>query len=215
MNLYTVGHSTHPIGRFLALLEQHEIRLLVDVRSVPRSRRHPQFNREALAASLKDAGVEYEFLGRELGARAEDPLLCENGRVSYSRLAATGLFQFGLDKLLVLGASKRAAIMCAEKEPLDCHRTLLVARAIDSSWRARVHAGLENAAAADGGPPVEAAGGIEILHIHADGTLESHRDCLRRLVEASKLPPGDLFRSEEERIAEACRLREEKVAFRR
>jgi len=205
MELYTIGHSNHPIGRFLDLLRQHGIARVADVRSVPHSRRHPQFSRDALAASLNEIGIGYEFLGRELGARAEDPLLYENGCVSWSRLAATGLFQFGLDRLRELAASQRTAILCAEKEPLDCHRTLLVARGF--------LAGPASAGHGSGGQKLTRQ--AEVLHIHADGTLESHRDCLRRLVESSGLPPGDLFRSEDERIAEACAKQEEKIAYRR
>jgi uncharacterized protein (DUF488 family) len=193
MDLYTIGHSNHPLPRFLKLLRQHGIELLVDVRSVPRSRRFPQFNREALEKSLAKAGIEYEFLGRELGARADDPLLYENGRVSWARLAATGLFQSGLHRLRAFARVKRAAILCAEKEPLDCHRTLLVAREL---------------ARRDGGA-------CRISHILADGKLEAHRDCMLRLVGMTKVEGGDLFRTEEDRIDEACARREEKIAFRR
>src|SRR5688500_15964772 len=89
IRVFTVGHSTHPIEHFLALLQQHGIEVLADVRSTPFSRFNPQFNRERLAQSLATAGIRYEFLGEELGARSNDPACYENGRVSYARLAAT------------------------------------------------------------------------------------------------------------------------------
>ena len=218
IDLYTIGHSNHPLPRFVELLQRHVIDLVADVRSVPHSRRHPQFNKEALAASLQAAGIGYEFLGRELGARAEDPMLYENGRVSWAKLAATGLFQFGLDRLCALAASKRTAIMCAEKEPLDCHRTLLVAQALVRSMGTDPLSGSVPGLGQSGSDPNGGSDPIrvvEVMHIHADGALESHRDCLLRLVAASKLPADDLFRSEDDRIAEACRFREEKIAFRR
>lgn len=200
MELYTIGHSNHPIGRFLGLLTQHGIELLVDVRSVPKSRRFPQFNREALEKSLGKHGIGYEFLGGELGARANDPLLYENGRVSYARLAATGLFQSGLHRLRTFARSKRTAILCAEKEPLDCHRTLLVARELMR----------------------QDPGSCRISHIHADGKLETNRECMQRLVQIEFRKRGQtqttgqspLF-PEEESIEEACRKREEKIAFRK
>jgi hypothetical protein len=205
MELYTIGHSNHPLPRFVELLRRHVIDLVADVRSVPHSRRYPQFNRESLERGLGEAGIGYAFLGRELGARADDPLLYENGRVSYAKLAATGLFQFGLDRLRGLAASKHTAIMCAEKEPLDCHRTLLVAR-----WML-----VGPALAGHGIGGLKPALQVEITHILADGSLESHHECMLRLVKMTKPPAGDLFRTEAELIDEACAKREEKIAFRR
>lgn len=214
MKVFTVGHSNHPLARFLELLRQHGIALVADVRSVPHSRRHPGFNRESLAASLDADGIGYEFLGRELGARVDDPLLCENGRVSYAKLAGTGLFRFGLDRLRELAASQRTAIMCAEKEPLDCHRTLLVARALLGRQGKVPPLGSVPVVRKPGSDPDDGPDPIQVVHIHADGTLETHRDCMLRLVAAMKLPAGDLFRSDDTLIEEACRLREEKIAFR-
>ena len=234
MDLFTIGHSNHPAGRFLEMLRQHRIELIADVRSVPHSRRHPQFNREALAEELGQAGIGYEFLGRELGARADDPLLYEDGRVSYSRLAATGLFQFGLDRLRELAASRRTAIMCAEKEPLDCHRTLLVARNLlkresgsdpnsgSDSNDVRSGKGTDpRFGSADlrrpepGSDPNGGSDPMHVFHILADGSLEPHHECMLRLVKMTKLPADDLFRTEAELIDEACAKREEKIAFRR
>ena len=188
--VFTVGHSTHPIDRFLSLLGQHAITAIGDVRSTPFSRFNPQFNREKLRVSLQAAGIAYVFLGKELGARSEDPACYENGRVQYDRLAATDLFRSGLERVRQGAASYRLALMCAEKEPLACHRTILVARHV-------------------------AALGFDVQHILADGTLESHDDALSRLVRQLDLAPGDLLRSRGEIIADAYRRQGEKIGYRK
>ena len=168
--VFTVGHSNHPLEGFVALLLQHGVTALADVRSVPRSRRHPHFNREALAAALETRGIDYVFLGRELGGRPRDPALYEHGRVSYERVLRTEPFRAGIGRVLRGTARHSIALMCAEREPLDCHRTLLVARALDLR-------------------------GVEIRHIHADGKVERHADAMDRLVEKFNLDAeGDLFR---------------------
>ena len=79
----TIGHSAHPLETFVGLLQRHEVNVLADVRSAPYSRFHPQFNREALAQELEGHGIRYFYLGRELGARSDDPSCYENGRVQY------------------------------------------------------------------------------------------------------------------------------------
>jgi uncharacterized protein (DUF488 family) len=189
MTVYTVGHSNHEPEAFVALLRQHSIDVVCDVRSNPHSRYNPQFNREVLEKTLPGSGMRYLFLGRELGARPEDASCYENGVVRYDRIAATVLFRDGLTRVRD-GAARgfRIALMCAEKDPLDCHRTILVARRL-----------------------VEA--GVDIQHIHADGSLESHRDALARLRELHRLPEADLFRTPEEILAEAYLRQESRIAY--
>src|SRR5688572_26950999 len=97
--LFTIGHSKHPIERFIALLQQHDIEVIADVRSTPFSRFNPQFNRATLETSLRDTGIEYEFLGEKLGARSKDPGCYEGHRVSYAKLAASEKFKNGLERL--------------------------------------------------------------------------------------------------------------------
>src|SRR5262245_47807049 len=128
MVIYTIGLSTHPPDRFLSLLGQHGITAVADVRSTPFSRFNPQFNRQTLKASLEANGIAYVFLGEAVGAQSEDDAGYENGKVQYDRLAATALVRQGLDRVQEGTARYRIALMCAEKEPLDCHRTILVAR---------------------------------------------------------------------------------------
>jgi len=81
--IFTIGHSTHGFTRFVELLKRHRVTAVADVRSMPCSRRQPQFNREDLRNSLKACGIAYVFLGKELGARSDDPTCYENGRVQY------------------------------------------------------------------------------------------------------------------------------------
>jgi hypothetical protein len=157
-------------------------------RSSPFSRFNPQFSRKPLEQFLQANGIEYVFLGRELGARTEDRSCYEHGRVKYGRLAQTPLFQSGLDRVLEGAARFRIALMCAEKEPLECHRTLLVARAL-------------------------AVRGVPVLHIHADGRLETHEAAMERLLDMTGVPREDLFRSREELLAEALARQEQHVAY--
>ena len=184
----TVGHSNHPLETFVALLQRHGVTTLADVRSAPYSRFNPQFNRKALEGSLETIGIEYVFLGRALGGRPDDPSCYEDGRVRYDRLARTPLFREGLEQVAEGAGRQRIALMCAEKEPLDCHRTILVGRSL-----------------------VER--GVTVAHILADGSLEPHDKTMDRLLATAGLPRGDLLQSREELIAEALAHRERRIAF--
>ena len=190
----TIGHSTHPVEAFIGLLESHSVTALADVRAAPYSRFNPQFNRETLAASLDVRGIAYVFLGQELGGRSEDPACYAGGRVSYERLGATVSFRKGLDRVAQGAAAHRIALMCAEREPLECHRCLLVAPALE-------------------------ARGIHVAHIQPDGGLESHRDAMGRLLALhglqDSLEEQLLFpRSLTERITEAISLQAHRFAHR-
>jgi uncharacterized protein (DUF488 family) len=187
--VHTIGHSSHPFPRFLELLRQHGIRTVADVRSVPYSRHHPQYQREPLSAALRDAGIGYEFLGRELGARAEDPAVHADGRVQFDRLARTEPFRAGVEKVKTLASKGPVALLCAEKEPLDCHRTVLIAPALERE-------------------------GLAVIHILADGSTETHDAAMQRLVEETGLGAGDLFTSPEDLVREALKHREERIAWR-
>lgn len=158
------------------------------MRSAPYSRLNPQFNREALDLSLKEHGIKYVFLGRELGGRSHDHASYENGRVRYAHLARTELFRTGIERVIRGADEYRIALMCAEKEPLDCHRTLLVARALDEL-------------------------GVTVDHILADGRLEGHGDAMLRLLDIVGLSSEDLFLSKQELIAQAVARQEERVAY--
>ena len=186
--LHTVGHSNHSIEKFISLLTDNGITAVADVRSRPFSRRHPQFNKDRLAAELTRHGIAYVFLGKELGARTEDPSCYQEGKVQYSRLAATALFKAGIERVLEGAQNYRIALMCAEKEPLDCHRTLLVSPALE---------GL----------------GASIAHILADGSVETQEQTWSRLIDLTGLPKQDMFHDHAELLARACKLREDQIAY--
>ena len=147
--VYSIGHSNHPIVRFLELLRTADVSAVADVRSVPFSRRWPQFGRKRLEPALANAGIAYVYLGAELGGRPDDPALLSNGKPDYERMAAIPRFQAGLDRVIDGARRYRVALMCAEREPRECHRFLLVS-------------------------PHLVARGVMIRHILADGTIEPH-----------------------------------------
>jgi len=129
--IYSIGHSALAIDAFIAHLKRYGISVLVDVRSIPYSKRHPQFNREALVTALSSQGIEYDFAGRALGGKPKDPTVYRNGRVQYSLLRRRPYFQEGLERLIAMDTTtKNIAIMCAEKDPLRCHRFHLVSEAL-------------------------------------------------------------------------------------
>lgn len=185
--ILTIGHSTHSFDFFLELLRTHGVTAIADVRSSPFSRANPQYNRKPFADGLRARGIAYVFLGRELGARPNDPSCYLNGRVQYSRLAEAPWFRKGLERVARGSSRHRIALMCAEKEPLECHRTVLVARALHDC-------------------------GMLVEHILADGRIESHTEAMERLLKLAGLSHEDLFRSKADLIAEALVQQEERIA---
>ena len=186
--IYTIGHSNHEIEDFLVLLKRYQINAVADVRSVPYSRWQPQFNREDLKKALKAQGIGYVFLGRELGARSDDPQCYENGRVNYRLLAKTPLFKSGIERIGDGCNHRRIVLMCAEKDPLDCHRTILVARELEGA-------------------------GIHATHILANGHVEPHSATMKRLFEQLGLPELDLFLTVEELRDQAYATQELRIAY--
>ena len=191
MSVFTIGHSTHALDSFVGLLRRHGVDEVADVRSTPYSRFNPQFNRDSLANSLVPYGIEYVFLGHELGGRPDDPACYENGRVRYDRVAATPVFQRGLEQVIHDSAGQSLALLCAEKEPLECHRTLLVAQALNVR-------------------------GVTVDHVRADGTLENHAAAMDRLLVMHGDPPqGDLFGQHGDRIQRAITRQTERMGARK
>jgi len=187
-SLFTIGHSNHPIEQFLFLLKGCGITAVADVRSQPYSRHYPQYSQGALEISLQDAGIAYVFLGKELGARSENPACYRQGKVSYELLAKEPLFSEGLNRLRKGMENHRIAIMCSEKDPLNCHRAILVAR--------RLH-----------------EDGTSVEHILADGHLESHADLESRMLKILKMAEVELFRTREEILSEAYERHGEDIAY--
>lgn len=186
--LFTIGHSNHPIETFIELLHRHGVTAVGDVRSHPYSRYVPQYSREPLKAALTRAGIAYVFLGKELGARSENPACYKQGKVQYDCLAKQPQFAEGIRRVIEGMRRHSIALMCAEKDPLECHRTLLVARHLHDA-------------------------GLEITHIHADGSLENHETLESRLLSVCKLPEGDMFQQRGEFVSEAYAIQSERVAY--
>lgn len=186
--LFTIGHSNHPVERFLELLAQHGVTAVADVRSAPYSRMNPQYNRETLKETLRRAGVAYAFLGEELGARSHDPACYEGRKVQYDRLAQTALFRRGVERVLEGRKRHRIALMCAEKEPLGCHRTILVARNLEAE-------------------------GVPVAHILASGEIETHDQAMSRLADLLGVPGEDMFRRRADVVGDAYRMQAERIAY--
>jgi uncharacterized protein (DUF488 family) len=189
LTILTIGHSRHSLERFIALLEKAGVTGVADVRSAPVSRFSPYFNKAALAASLAARGIAYEFCGKELGGRPDRAELYTKGVADYEKMAAAPEFRASLTRLMQVAEQYRFAAMCSEANPLDCHRCLLVGRAL-----------------------VEA--GVEVGHILASGAVMPHAEAEDRLLQLAKLAEaGLLLSSRDERLAEAYRARAGKVAY--
>ncbi|MGA0198867.1 MAG: DUF488 family protein [Prochlorotrichaceae cyanobacterium] len=157
MNLFTIGHSNHSITDFIKLLQQHEITALADVRSNPYSRYLPDYCQAQLKDHLKSDRIHYVFLGQELGARPQDQSCYVEGKAIYEKIAETDLFTDGIRRILKGVKRHRIALMCAEKDPLPCHRAILVCQHLRDY-------------------------DLDIQHIHPNGTLETHDDLENRLL---------------------------------
>jgi uncharacterized protein (DUF488 family) len=185
--LFTIGHSTHSLEHFLSLLVKHRIEAVSDVRSTPYSQRNPQFNREPLKLALQKAHIEYVFLGRELGARSDNPACYIDHKVQYNYLVDEPIFQEGLRRLQEGIGRYRVAIMCAERDPLTCHRTILVCRELRTPQ-------------------------LNIEHILADGSIETNREAEIRLMSMLNIQP-DMIQDEHECIERAYENQANNIAY--
>jgi uncharacterized protein (DUF488 family) len=188
IEVLTIGHSSHSQERFIALLRDAGVTAIADVRTAPYSRRHPQFNREALRAALQAEGIAYVYLGQELGGRPSAPEFYSAGIADYEKMAQAPAFAAGLDRVIEGAGRYRVALMCSEREPLHCHRCLLVSRAL-------------------------AQRGVRVSHILDDGALASQAEIEERLLAIASRDSADLFASRPERLASAYREYGRKVAF--
>lgn len=186
--IYTIGHSNATAERFLGLLNLHGITAVADVRSQPYSRFNPQFNREELARALKTSGLEYIFLGHELGARSSNPACYRDGRAQYSLIAKTPEFERGIERLQERMENLRVAILCAEKEPLSCHRSILIGRYLHER-------------------------SFDVRHILEDGGLEAHDSSLLRLLALHGMQETHLFHTKDELVALAYERQAEQIEY--
>lgn len=162
--VYTIGHSNHTMAVFLSLLKRHSVEEIVDVRSAPYSRVYTWFSRPVLAECLRRARIAYTFLGDKLGARPADPHCYTNGRAEYALIARSSAFRTGIEQVQRRAAERRVALLCAEREPLDCHRSILIA-------------------------PTLIRVGVRVRHILADGSVEDHHQTEERLLTLTDTAP--------------------------
>ncbi len=188
-DLFSIGHSNIPAERFRDLLHDAGVNAIADVRSAPFSRFFPWFSQKPMAARLNESGIAYTFMGDALGGRPRDQRLYRDGIADYEAMAAQTEFGHGLQRLADAARQSRFCLLCAEREPLDCHRCLLVARRL-------------------------AENGLTTGHILHDGRIEPHAATERRLL-ALYDQDCDLFDAGQvSRLAAAYRWRAKAVAFR-
>jgi uncharacterized protein (DUF488 family) len=186
--IFTVGHSAHSYEHFLGLLQAHGISAVADVRTTPFSRHQPHFNGDTLRSELKLDRISYVALGKELGGRPSSQSFYCDGVADYEKMAKTELFERGIERVLEGAAKFQIALMCSEHDPLDCHRCLLVARALFDR-RAKIN------------------------HILGNGDLMSQEQIEEKLLDMAGTADGDLLMSAKERLAIAYRKRARRVAF--
>lgn len=166
-NIYTIGYSTFEIDEFVATLKLYHITALSDVRSSPYSKFKPDYNREPLAKKLKENGIQYVFLGDNLGAKSEDRSMYKNGIVDFELISKSDNFKKGVKRLIDGSEKYTIALMCAEKDPLECHRSILISKNISSIFN--------------------------VLHIHNASFVESNVQLERRLEKQFGLDQAVLF----------------------
>lgn len=190
--LYSIGYATKPIGTFLEQLQRYNITAVADVRSVPFSKVFYDYHQGAIEGHLKRAGIDYVYLGEELGPRSKDDSHYDECRqVQFDRLMCAPLFQQGIDRLKNgLAKGYNIGLMCAEKDPATCHRSLLIGYALKHQLN------------------------MELQHITHDGELESQQALEERLPELHSLEE-DLFLSRDEKMQQAYQLQLRKTSYRR
>jgi uncharacterized protein (DUF488 family) len=188
LEILTIGHSSMSYEEFLRSLRSASVTAIADVRSVPFSRRNPQFDRNTLRDELRMDGIAYVFLGEELGGRPrERQYFCE-GVADYEKMAKSLDFERGLRRVIEGSKQYRIALMCSEHDPLECHRCLLVGRALHEQ-------------------------GLAVKHILSDQTIVDQAGIERGLMQWARQGGEDLFQTYEGRLAAAYRKRASKVAY--
>lgn len=195
--LFTIGHSRHNMAYFLHLLELYQINYLLDVRSTPYSKYAPQFNKENISSELQNHNIGYSFMGNYFGARPNDIRLYSNaGYLDFEKVRESYRFNKGLENVM-LGMSKgnRIALMCAEKDPIDCHRAILVARGFELY-------------------------GIDVKHILENGHVQTQKKLNDRLLQIYYPDRGQLSlfdfnnpKNEFEYLQEAYKLRNKEIGY--
>jgi len=188
--VFSFGYGGRSSTDVAELLTAAEIDAVCDVRSTPYSKRYASFDRESVGPFLRTVGIRYLFFGTQLGARPENAGLYVDGKASYAAMATSPPFLAGIDRLVAGAERFRIALMCAEKDPLDCHRAILIA-------------------------PALTARGIQVVHLDGKGCCESHDRLEERLVRRYRLDQAELFAAERSSGSrrEAYRRRESEIAY--
>jgi len=192
--LFTIGHSNHSLDHFLELLVAYRVSAMADVRSSPYSTYSPQFNKDVLESALRNADIDYVFLGSELGAHRSEDSCYIDGQVKYDLIAELPAFRRGIERVLEGVEHYLVALMCSESDPIACHRTILVCRELK-----------------------RICPDLQITHILGDGTEERQELSEKRLVNLHKLQPelfGDLT-SMSGLIDKAYDLQAEKITYKK
>lgn len=157
--LFTIGHSQHEVNYFIELLRKHGVNYILDVRSIPYSQFAAQYNKDTIKRVLSDKGINYAFMGKYFGARQEDDsLYTREGYLDFQKTAQSANFKIGVDNVLKgISAGNRIAFMCTEKDPIECHRAILVGKAF---WDI----------------------GVDVQHILPDASLQSQSFLNERLM---------------------------------
>ena len=188
--VFTIGHSTLDYAAFVALLKQANITAVADVRTSPQSTHFPHFDRENLKAELPKNGIAYVFLGAELGGRPTRSDFYCDGIADYERMATDLAFKEGIERVINGASNYRIALMCSESSPFDCHRCLLVGRALSDV-------------------------NITIWHILPNGRQLSQKDVEQQLVYEYAQDNKDMFVDSAAQLANAYRERALQVSYRK
>jgi len=188
IELFTIGYSDHSLESFVAILKKHRISAIADVRSIPYSKFNPGFNQDTLSRYLKVNNIAYVFLGHQCGARFDDPSCYKNGKADYRLISKHPRFKDGLDRIRRGAIKYKVALMCAEKDPINCHRMILVCRNLKDDQ-------------------------IRIKHILDINRVEDQFESEKRLLKVFKLDQPELFRDQNDLIEKAYDKQSEKIAF--
>ncbi|MEM5501214.1 DUF488 domain-containing protein [Ahrensia kielensis] len=187
-SILSIGHSTLNYETFVKRLKSADVTAIADVRSSPFSRHLPHFNQDVLKDALAQDGIAYVFLGQELGGRPQGEKYYTDGIADYEKMATASSFKEGISRVKEGSQKYNIAMMCSEHNPLDCHRCLLVGRALIEQ-------------------------DYDVNHILSNGDTIGHRKIEKQLLSMLGKEEKDMFASPEELKCDAYRERAKKVAF--
>jgi uncharacterized protein (DUF488 family) len=195
MLAYTIGHSKHKVDEFIELLKNHNVNCICDIRSMPYSRFAGQFNREKIKEDLEHNGIKYLYFGEEFGGRRLEKELLMDGLVDFEKVAGNEKFLSGIERIKSgIQRGYTIALMCTEKNPMECHRSILVSRNLERN-------------------------GISIQHILADGSLEAHRELEEKLIhkyfkDRKQISLDELFDEGTDYLNEAYKMANKEIGYR-